>query len=95
MPYEIRYSDRPQDRHIAKDEALKELKGIVEGGDVDFIQVRTASSVPGGFFLAIFPIPGKLWDDWVTVESEEFVSRDAALNFLREAGLIKLFEDAT
>jgi hypothetical protein len=83
--FEIRYSDRPNDRRLSKDEALAELRELAQAGDIKSVEVR---SEDGEIFIAVFPPSEKDYDDWITVESEVFVSQDASLNFLREAELL-------
>ena len=101
MSYEIRYSDQPQDRRLTREQALKEMREFAS--EIDFVDIRPSKddseptrsflgpvNVPGAVFIGVFTPPEANYDDWVTVESEEFTSEDAALDFLHEAGLVHL-----
>lgn len=93
MPYEVRDSVRQDNRNLSRADALKELAEFATGGWIDCLQIRYDEGLGDIFFIAVFPKAKALMDDWVTVESDEFVSRDAAIKFLEEISLTNLIEE--
>ncbi|MDB5265961.1 MAG: hypothetical protein JWM39_674 [Parcubacteria group bacterium] len=98
MRYEILYPDRDQERGLSRVAALKEVREFATHGGIDYMKVVDKQLAGEGFDesprigihqILITPTDED-YDDWIYVQSDEFLSEEDVFEFVREAGLIHL-----
>jgi hypothetical protein len=95
----IIYHPVDDDRHLTREEALDEIRRLLP--QIESVQL-TSGFQPAGRGYRQYPLIGSIalilhgweedYEDHVSFHSDEFVTKEIVMEFVREAGLVELME---